>query len=291
MYSILEHDGDNRNAMNGIPVDWQELIPLPNILAPVKKFECELLPEVLRDYVSDIAERMQCPADFPAVSVLVSLATLIGRRCGIYPKKEDDWLVVPNLWGAVVGKPSLMKSPAIQQAMQPLDEIIKSNTMKYSSSMDLYEVAKEAYTGKKDVWKKTVRKAGENNQPTDGLVPPQKPDEPIERRLRTSSGSIECLINLLKNNPDGLLVFRDELTGWLKGLDKQGKEGDRQFFLEAWNGNGSSFDYDTFTHGHLHCDGLCLSMLGSIQPGPLSHLIADAARGREEMMAWCNGFN
>ena len=67
--------------------------------------------------------------------------------------------------------------------------------------------------------------------------------------------------------------------GWLKSLDRSGKEGDRQFYLEAWNGAGTSFDYDTFAHGHMHCESLCLSVLGSIQPGPLSHYIAAAAKG------------
>ena len=258
---------------------WSEPIPLSSGLAPVEKYNSDMLPEVLRDYVDDIAERMQCPADFPAVSILVSLATLIGRRCGIYPKRKDDWLVIPNLWGVVVGRPSLMKSSAIQQAMRALDALIAKSGKKHAVEMAMFEVAAETHAGQKEAWKKTLRKAASEGKPTGSMLPPEKPIPPVEHRLRTNSGSVECLIKLLKENPDGLLVFRDELTGWLKNLDKPGKEGDRQFYLEAWNGNGASFDYDTFAHGHLHSDGLCLSMLGSIQPGPLSSLIASAAKG------------
>ena len=258
---------------------WSKPTPLPSGLTPVEKYSNDLLPVVLRDFVDDIAERMQCPPDFPAVSLMVSLATLIGRRCGIYPKREDDWLVVPNLWGVVVGRPSLMKSPAIQQAMRPLEALTKEMGKKYSVEKEFFELAAEIYAGKKEAWKKGVRTAAAEGKSTETLLPPEKPLPPVEQRLRTSSGSVECLIKLLDDNPNGLLVFRDELTGWLKNLDKPGKEGDRQFYLEAWNGNGASFDYDTFTHGHLHSDGLCLSMLGSIQPGPLSSLIVSAAKG------------
>ena len=258
---------------------WPDPDPLPSGLAPVAAFDGELLPESLRGFVADIAERMQCPPDFPAVAVMVSLGALIGRRCGIHPKRKDDWLVVPNLWGAIVGRPSLMKSPAIQQAMKPFDALIVEASKTHATAMHAYETEAEVCAGKREAWKQAIRKAAKDSKPTDGITPPEKPTAPIERRLRTNAGSVECLINLLNENPDGLMAFRDELTGWLRNLDKSGKEGDRQFFLEAWNGNGSSFDYDTFAHGHLHCESLCLSILGSIQPGPLSHLIADAAKG------------
>ncbi len=258
---------------------WQDPLPLPSGLAPVNAFDAELLPEALRGFVTDIAERMQCPPDFPAVTVMASLGTLIGRRCGIHPKRKDDWLAVPNLWGAIVGRPSQMKSPSVQQGMKPFDALIAEASKRHANAMADAAIEAEVYAGKKDAWKQAVRKAAKDGKPTDGMLPPVKPDAPIERRLRTNAGSVECLINLLNENPDGLMVFRDELTGWLRNLDKPGKEGDRQFFLEAWNGNGSGFDYDTFTHGHLHCESLCLSILGSIQPGPLSHMIADAAKG------------
>jgi putative DNA primase/helicase len=261
------------------PDEWPEPTPLPSGLAPVTAFDGELLPKALRGFVTDIAERMQCPPDFPAVTVMVSLGALIGRRCGIHPKRKDDWLAVPNLWGAIVGRPSLMKSPAIQQGMKPFDALIAEASKKHAAQMAAFETDSEVYKGKRKAWQDSIQKAAKDGKPTDGLLPPEKPAAPIERRLRTNAGSVECLINLLNENPDGLMMFRDELTGWLRNLDKAGKEGDRQFFLEAWNGNGSGFDYDTFTHGHLHCESLCLSILGSIQPGPLSHLIADAAKG------------
>lgn len=258
---------------------WPEPAPLPSGLAPVNAFDGELLPEALRPFVMDIAERMQCPPDFPAVAVMVCLGALIGRRCGIHPKRKDDWLAAPNLWGAVVGRPSLLKSPSIQDGMKPFDALIAKESKNHATAMIGFDTESEIYKGKRKAWQDTIQKAAKDGKPTDGLLPPEKPDDPIERRLRTNAGSVECLINLLNENPDGLMVFRDELNGWLRNLDKLGKEGDRQFFLEAWNGNGSGFDYDTFAHGHLHCESLCLSILGSIQPGPLSHLIADAAKG------------
>ena len=71
----------------------------------------------------DIAERMQCPPDFTAAAVIVALGSVIGRRCGIRPKRHDDWAVVPNLWGAVIGRPGVLKSPAIEEALRPLHRL------------------------------------------------------------------------------------------------------------------------------------------------------------------------
>ncbi len=103
--------------------EWPEPTPLPNALPPVDPFDADLLPVALRAWVMDIALRMQCPADFPAVAALVALSSLIGARAVIQPKARDDWQVVPNLWGAVVGRPGVKKSPALSEALKPLNRL------------------------------------------------------------------------------------------------------------------------------------------------------------------------
>ena len=83
---------------------WPDLQQLPDTLPAVEPFDPELLPTPIRKWIVDIAERMQCPLDFPAVGSMVAIASLVGRKVGIRPKRRDDWQVVPNLWGAVVGR-------------------------------------------------------------------------------------------------------------------------------------------------------------------------------------------
>ena len=74
------------------------------------------------------------------------------------------------------------------------------------------------------------------------------------------------------------MLFRDELTGWLRSLDKQGREGDRAFYLEAWNGT-NSYTVDRVGRGTIHLPAICLSVFGGIQPGPLSTYVYQTARG------------
>jgi len=83
----------------------------------------------------------------------------------------------------------------------------------------------------------------------------------------------------LTENPRGLLVLRDELAGWLSTLSKPGREGDREFFLEAWNGTGS-FTRDRIGRGTVHIEAVTLSILGGIQPGKLKPFVEDALSGR-----------
>lgn len=92
------------------------------------------------------------------------------------------------------------------------------------------------------------------------------------RRLTTSDTTVAKLGEILRDHPMGLLVFRDELSGWLKGLNKKGNEGDLEFYLEGWNGM-NDYTFDRISRGTIHIKNMCLSVLGTIQPRPLYYLI------------------
>jgi Protein of unknown function (DUF3987) len=81
----------------------------------------------------------------------------------------------------------------------------------------------------------------------------------------------------MSDNPAGILVMRDELTGWLAQLDKPGREGERAFCLEAWNGD-SPFTVDRIGRGNVHVPACCMSLLGGIQPARLRCYLVDALR-------------
>src|SRR5260370_34507304 len=81
----------------------------------------------------------------------------------------------------------------------------------------------------------------------------------------------------MRDNPAGVLVIRDELSGWLATLDKPGREGERGFFLSAWNGD-TGYTVDRIGRGSIHVDACCVSMLGGIQPARLRSYLADAVQ-------------
>ena len=79
----------------------------------------------------------------------------------------------------------------------------------------------------------------------------------------------------MSENPAGILVIRDELTGWWSQLDRAGREGERAFSLQAWNGD-TGYTVDRIGRGTIHVEACCMSMLGGIQPGRLRSYLVDA---------------
>jgi hypothetical protein len=71
--------------------DWPKPKPLPNGLVPVDQFNSEFLRDALAPWVKDIANRLQCPPDYVAVTALTSLGAVINRRIEINPQAKTEW--------------------------------------------------------------------------------------------------------------------------------------------------------------------------------------------------------
>ena len=94
-----------------------EVRPITVNLAPLPAPEPEMIPEPFRAWVEDIATRAWTLVEYVIVAVIVAISGLIGSRIGIKPKEKDSWIVVPNLWGMVVGPPGVLKSPMVKEGM------------------------------------------------------------------------------------------------------------------------------------------------------------------------------
>jgi putative DNA primase/helicase len=277
----LSSDASHRLQADG-ERDWPEPEPLLDALPPVPALDDRLLPESLRPWLADIAERLQCPPEYAATGALVALSSIVGRGCAIRPKSKDDWTVVPNLWGAIVGPPSAMKTPALSESLRPVGRLIAKATEEHDQEMESYDAELAEAAARRTVIKDQMKEAAKKDQDMTALrakyTEATDPDEPTERRYIVNDATVEKLGELLNENPRGLLHYRDELTGWLATLDREGHENDRKFFLEAWNGDGQ-YTYDRIGRGTLHINAVCVSMLGGIQPGPLAEYLRSAMRG------------
>ena len=236
---------------------WTQLKELPQLRGEAPTLKPEMLPSAIRPWFVDAANRLQVPLEFCAAPAVVGLASLVGRNIGIYQKKRDDWIVIPNLWGACIGRPGLMKTPASETAFRPLDRLIAGARKEYKQSQMEEEADREIHSARMDALKIQVKKATKDNSQSkldtlrEELVQLTSQGANLvtyEKRYRTNDATVEKLGELLNQNPRGLFYYRDELTGWMRNLDRSGREGDREFFLEAWNGSGA-FTVDRIGRG------------------------------------------
>ncbi|HKM53675.1 MAG TPA: YfjI family protein [Isosphaeraceae bacterium] len=267
--------------------------PISVKLHPVPALDPGLLPISLRHWLLDIAERASCPLDLPAISALVCVAAAVGRRLAIRPKRFDDWTVVPNLWGAGVLPPGWLKTYCLEEPKKPLARLELEAREQHTQAMARHQVAEAVAIAQSEAAKNALKDAARVRKRSPGATEdelkalaakalakaPLKP--PSMRRFIVNDATVEKLGELLAENPQGLLLYRDELMGFLMSLEKQGHEGDRAFYLESWNGGGS-YSYDRINRGSLFIPSNTVSILGGIQPGKLAAYIRDAGSGDKD---------
>lgn len=110
----------------------------------------------------------------------------------------------------------------------------------------------------------------------------QRAPEHPAHRLIANDVTGEKLVDLLNQNPYGLLVVRDELAGVFEAWHRSGRQGERQLYLEAWNGT-APFTVDRIGRGTVKVKHLCLSVMGTIQPAQLARHLGGA--GMEDGLA------
>jgi hypothetical protein len=251
---------------------WQRVIVFDDTLLPVDSFDLELLPESLHGWVEDCAYRLDnSPVDYIAAGVMVALGALVGKRIGIHPKRNDDWLVLPNLWGAIIAPPSKRKTPQLQEALRFLNAIDADAREIHQSEMEAFATTRQynemVMAAAKEQAKKEIKKgnhkgAKQHMEDTADEIEPA----PVRQRYIFNDSTIEKLMEIQQENPMGLLLFRDELSGWMASLDREDRRSDRAYVLEGWPGNQSS-SYDRVGRGSGHVNSNTLSVLGGIQPG------------------------
>lgn len=115
----------------------------------------------------------------------------------------------------------------------------------------------------------------------------------IKSRLIVHDSTIEKLAETLSKQDHGVLLFRDELSGLFQSMQKNGREMDRAFYLEGFNGD-SPYDSDRVKRGLINIDSLCLSIMGGIQPDAINPLVNATITGqlndgllqRFQLMVW-----
>ncbi len=254
--------------------------PLPAELLPVEPFPMAALPDAFRPWVCDVAERMHCPPDFVAVPLLVAGASLVARHVGIRPQRRTDWTERGNLWALIVGRPGIMKSPAMSQALAPMERLEARAAEAFNALAAQHQAEALAAKLRTEASVKAARAKLKKDGGADVAAMLATDDEgeaPTRRRYVVNDLTYEKLGEILAVNPDGVLSVRDEMRGLFLSLAREESAPARAFYLQAWS--GGSYTFDRIGRGTVTVADARLSIIGGIQPGPLAELVLQARRG------------
>ena len=254
--------------------------PLPPELLPVDHFPMGALPDAFGPWVGDVAERMHCPPDFVAVPLLVAAASLVARHLRIAPQRQTDWFESGNLWALIVGRPGWMKSPAMSQALAPMDRLEARAAEAFNAQSAEHQAEAMAAKLRAEASVNTARAALKKDGGADVaalLLAEAEGEAPTRRRYVVNDLTYEKLGEILAANPDGVLSVRDEMRGLFLSLAREESAPARAFYLQAWS--GGPYTFDRIGRGTVTVNDARLSIIGGIQPGPLCELVQQARRG------------
>src|SRR5207237_1071261 len=100
-------------------------------------------------------------------------------------------------------------------------------------ALEDYQAAELCYAAELSEWK---HRAGKDR--ADAGAPPEKPMRPVMGRTFTDDATMEALGRRLHESPRGIVFMRDEIAGWVRGMNQYrgGNGADRQRWLSIWSG-------------------------------------------------------
>ncbi len=226
-------------------------------MEPYVLFPVDALPEPLRRFIVAGAAALGCDPTFLVLPVLAVAAGAIGNSRHV--RIKASWEEPSILWAAIVAESGTLKSPALDKALIPVNEIQREEDRKYRKELKEFRKMELEYEHELKEWKKKAE--GD---------PPEEPEPPIHERVLISDPTAEAAALILKENPRGILLARDELAGWLGAFDsyKTG-QADGPFWLQAHRGGYHVIDRKTGIR-HIAIPHVTVSICGCFQPKALA---------------------
>ena len=185
----------------------------------------------IQDYIKNISEVYQVDPDMVTLAVYTATAVSAGKRVTTF---DGTYLNRLSLWGIIVGISGSGKTEFANKVLQP---ILRKNA-------------------------KLVQEYENEIREWDG-----KGKEPVPMDFRLHSVTLEALVEKINQNPDGLLLYRGELSGWVSSFGKYNRD-DAEYasWIEVWDGHTFPIHTKTGNKKLINAKDPVLSVIGGVQP-------------------------
>ena len=225
-------------------------------------FPLEIFPKAIRDIIEALEEYENYNVDFTSASFLTVFAAAMGNTWSV--RFMTGWVSRPIIYMVLVGSPSCGKTPPLQQAVAPLLKLDGEYDMIYCKEMETYRR-----------WERMSAKQRERHSLPEEMKMPQRKCHVVV------DSTVEALIGALRDNPRGVLIYKDEIDSLLSNFNRYNGS-DEGYFLSLFS--GTPFKYSRKSNNeHIFLANPYCSIIGSTQPGRL-----DEQFGGKRMM---NGFS
>lgn len=200
-------------------------------------FPLTFFPLTMQNIITEVCETNRFHKDFLSCSIITTAATAIGNTYCI--KITDSWKERPNLFLALVGTPGVNKSAPLTWALDPIEKKEREIYKSYLGYLAEFE-ADEGNKGK-------------------------SPGALIKTIV--SDATPEAVVQQLHKNERGILIYNDELSGFINSFQRYNKGNDEQFYLSVWS--GKPVVVDRKTQVSVRINQPMLNVVGTIQPSVL----------------------
>ncbi len=199
------------------------------------------------EILTKTANAMPTTPEFLFTTLLPAAASRIGTAAQVVIKPSAKYTQPMVIWSAIVAQSGSMKTPAQRIILDPLTTLEKEAHKRYEAETEEYE---------------QLRAAGEQVK------------KPVRKRYLTKDSTIETLQRTHAENPRGILYYRDELAGAIKGRNqyRRGQGADEEAELDQWTGSAVIVDRAEKAVCIPHS---AVSRTGAIQWEVLAELMGD----------------
>lgn len=212
-------------------------------------FPAHAFDSSIQDVINGTSGAMNFPKAYTGCAVLAAASHAIGNTFHI--RVKGSWTESSCVYMMLVGPPGANKTAPIKYALSPIQNRDKKLFSEYKKEKTKYDSLFES-------WKQS--KHGE------------KPVEPEFCKNIVNDFTIEALMKLHDTNQRGILVYSDELAGWLNRMDRYNKGGEVETYLSNWSGGAIAIDRRS--HTPLYISKPFISIVGGIQKGVLARVLS-----------------
>jgi hypothetical protein len=250
IYAYKYHYGDFKEAANDLyhkgygsrRVPKREIEDKPIIDLDKLTFPIDIFPENVQIYILESAKTLGLSIDYMGCSFIWLLSVIVGNSLKI--ELKTGWIENSTMWISLVGKAGIGKTPSINQIIRPLEVINNTHIRRY-----IKEYSK---------WVEYEKKDKKDKEHSEEVRKPKK------TQFIVNDITLEALVDLHEENKNAVGVFKDELAGWFKDMNKYRAGSDLEFWLSCWSGKAVSMNRKTAKSSFV--DKPHIPVLGGIQP-------------------------